>query len=69
MTSNRNRMKTRILTLERDNPKKELEFELHFRQLLSVEERFKRMWTRSLQIARAMKAHGHKKAPLIIERS
>ena len=61
--------KTWIMKLDRDDPEKELEFEIRYRLSLSARERFQRMLQRSLEIAQMKVSHGHKKTPLIIQRS
>ncbi len=58
-----------ILKLAKEDPKSELDFEIRFRLSLTVAQRFKRMFTRSKQIAKMMASHGHQKTPLILQRS
>lgn len=58
-----------ILSLDRDDPEAEFEFELEHRHSLTVAQRDQRMFARSIQIAEMLIAHGHKKGPLIIQRS
>lgn len=58
-----------VLKLSKDDPKSELDFEVRFRLSLTVAQRFKRMLTRSKQIAKMMASHGHQKTPLILQRS
>lgn len=69
MAKRRKKRKTYILCLDHDDPEKELDFEVRFQLTLTTAERFKRMWTRSRQVAAMMAAYGHKKTPGITQRS
>lgn len=61
--------KTWILKLDRDDPEKEIDFEIRYQMTLTTEEHFKRMISRSSQIAKMMAAHGHKKTPGMFQRT
>jgi hypothetical protein len=69
MKTNIKNHKTMILALDDDDPEAEMTFEIVHCLSLSVEERFARMLSRSVQIAQEKIAHGHKKTPRIVERS
>ncbi|MBI5778489.1 MAG: hypothetical protein HZA49_03420 [Planctomycetes bacterium] len=51
--------KTAILKLRRDNPEKELDFELAYQRSLTVQERFRMMFRRSRTIARTLLKNGY----------
>ena len=59
--------KTHILTLENDDPKKELEFEIAFQLSLTVAQRYRRM---QKMFGKTMnkKKHDHQKTSEIISR-
>ena len=61
--------KTFILALEKDDPEKELEFELDFQASLTTQQRFKMMFDRSREILEMMKRDGHRKSAQIIKRT
>ena len=57
-----------ILKLEKDDEKKELDFELEYQLSLTPEQRFEMMFTRSEEIARTLLEHGYRKSFEIIKR-
>ena len=60
--------KTYILQLEKDDPKKELEFEVAFQLSLTEKQRYKRM-IKLLRLAmKTIKKHDYPKTPAIISR-
>ena len=63
------RHRTFILALEKDDPEKELEFELDFQASLTTQQRFKMMFDRSGEILEMMKRNGHRKSTQIIKRT
>jgi hypothetical protein len=63
------KLKTHILMLEKDDPKKELEFEIAFQLSLTVEQRYKRMMKLFRQTMDYVKKHDYPKTPAIINRS
>jgi hypothetical protein len=58
-----------VLKLKKDNPKKEIEFELKFLLSLSTKERFEMMFKKSEEIKQMLKRHGYGKATQIIKRT
>lgn len=60
--------KTHILKLKRDNPKKELQFELDYQSSLTTKERFEMMFKRSNQLKEMLIKNGHRKPFEIIKR-
>lgn len=62
-------MKTRILMLEKNNEKREIEFELEYLTSLTTAQRFKMMFEESLRLAKMLKRHGHRKSPQITQRT
>ncbi len=58
-----------ILKLSRDDPKKELEFELAYQASLTVEERFKMMFRRSRELSLMLEKNGYRKPFEIIKRT
>ena len=60
--------KTHILKLKRDNPKKELQFELDYQSSLTTKERFEMMFKRSNQLKETLIKNGHRKPFEIIKR-
>lgn len=61
--------KTFMLILEKDDPEKELDFELDFQASLTTQERFKMMFVRSAEVAEMMKRNGRRKSPQIVKRA
>jgi len=57
-----------ILKLKKDDPEKELEFELAYQRSLTTEERFKMMFKRSEEISKMLMANGHRKPHSILKR-
>jgi len=57
-----------ILKCEKDDPRKELEFELDYQLSLTTAQRFHMMLRRSREMARMLRDHGHRQAPVIIKR-
>jgi len=60
--------KTFILALEKDDPERELEFELDFQASLTTQERFEMMFRRSREVAEHMSRDGYPKTPAIVKR-
>lgn len=60
--------KTHILKLKRDNPKKELQFEIDYQSSLTTKERFEMMFKRSNQLKEMLIKNGHRKPFEIIKR-
>jgi hypothetical protein len=58
-----------ILKLKRDNPAKELQFELAYLRSLTTQERFALMLRRSREMAEVLLRHGHRRAVEILKRS
>jgi hypothetical protein len=61
--------KTYILSLEKDDSKKELEFEIAFQLSLTTEQRYKRMKKLIRQTMDIVKKHDYPKTPAIISRT
>ena len=59
---------TFVLALDKDDPERELEFELDFQASLTTQERFEMMFSRSREVAENMRRDGHRKTPSIIKR-
>ncbi|MBS4029519.1 MAG: hypothetical protein KGZ58_12895 [Ignavibacteriales bacterium] len=60
--------KTYILALDKDDPEKELEFEIMFQRTLTVEERYHIMDELVREGLKQIKKRGYKKTPLIVAR-
>ena len=60
--------KTHILSLEKDVPKKELEFEIAFQLSLSSSQRYKRMNKLFNQNKNFINKNEHQKTPAVISR-
>jgi len=60
--------KTFMLALEKDDPERELEFELEFQRSLTTAERFKMMFERSQEMAKRLKRNGRRKPVEIVKR-
>ncbi len=60
--------KTFILMLEKDDPQKELEFEVAFQLSLTVAQRYERMKKLFKQTMDTVKKHDYPKTPEIISR-
>ena len=61
--------KTNILSLENDDPKKELEFEIAFQLSLSSSQRYKRMIKMFKQNKTIINKNERKKTPAVISRA
>ena len=61
--------KTHILKLDKDNDKRETEFELDFQQSLTITERFKMMFYISNLMKEMLIKNGHRKPFEIIKRT
>ncbi|MFO7446261.1 MAG: hypothetical protein R6W90_07835 [Ignavibacteriaceae bacterium] len=61
--------KTYILSLEKDDPKKELEFEVAFQLSLTEKQRYKRMKKLFYQAIAERKKKNPSKKPIIISRA
>ena len=61
--------KTYILALDKDDPEKELEFEIMFQRTLTIEERYEIMDEIVKEGFRKIKKRGYNKHPLIVARS
>lgn len=64
----RHKEKSVILKLKRDDPGKELDFELDYQRSLTVQERFRMMFRRSRTIARTLLKNGYIRPFEIIKR-
>ncbi len=58
-----------ILKLTRDDPKREMEFELRYLQSLTTRQRFTMMLKKSAEIKKMLRSRGHRKSVEIIKRS
>lgn len=63
------RKNTYILQLEKDDPKKELEFEIAFNLTLTEKQRYKIFMRLLKQTIKFVKEHDYPKTPSIISRS
>ncbi len=63
------RNKTQILSLENDDPKKELEFEIKFQLSLTVSQRYKRLLKMFEKNKNLLGKHERQKTTTIISRS
>ncbi len=57
-----------ILELDRDDPKRELEFELDFLLSMTAQQRYALMFARSREMMERMIRHGHLKSVEIVKR-
>lgn len=57
-----------ILKLDKDDEKKELDFEIEYQLSLTPEQRYEMMFRRSEEIARILLEHGYRKPVEIIKR-
>ncbi|CAB1056316.1 hypothetical protein D1BOALGB6SA_1052 [Olavius sp. associated proteobacterium Delta 1] len=57
-----------ILKLEDDDQERELEFELEYQLSLTVEQRFRMMFQKSMEMAEMLVRNGHRKPFEIIKR-
>lgn len=64
----KHKIKTKILKLKRDNPNKELQFELDYQESLTIQQRFEMMFKKSNQIKEKLIKDGHRKPFEIIKR-
>ncbi|HIE35734.1 MAG TPA: hypothetical protein EYP89_00655 [Candidatus Omnitrophica bacterium] len=58
-----------VLKLKKDNPEKEIEFELKFLLSLSTKERFEMMFRKSEEMKEMLKRYGYGKTTQIIKRT
>ena len=58
-----------ILKLSRNNPKKELDFEIHYLSSLSVKQRFEMMLKKSREMVALLEKSGHRRPFEIIKRT
>lgn len=59
-----------ILKLAKDDPKKELEFEVEYQLSLTIKQRFKMMWgADAMAWLKFARKYEHSKAPLVVKRS
>ena len=58
-----------ILKLDRDDPKRELEFELDYLMSLTTQQRFEMMIKRSNEVKEMLIRYGHRKSVETIERA
>jgi hypothetical protein len=63
------KQKTFILMLEKDDLKREVEFEVAFQLSLTIEQRYKRMKKLFRQTMDIVKKHDYPKTPAIISRT
>ncbi len=57
-----------IIKLAKDDPEKELEFELEFQRSLTTQQRFEMMFRKSKELAQMLIENGHRKAFEIVKR-
>lgn len=69
MTIRKRPVKTYVLKLDKDDPEREMDFQVRCQMRLTTAQRFKQMFERSKLIAEMMIAHGHTKSSLIVKRS
>lgn len=60
--------KTQILILDKDDPKKELEFEIKFQLSLTESERYEAMYRLCKDGLKMLKTYGYSKTPKIVIR-
>ena len=60
---------TPILKLDRDNEKKEIEFELRYLKSLTVRQRFELMFKKTKEIMSLLEKNGHRRPFKIIKRT
>ena len=58
-----------VLKLEKDDEKREIEFELRYLNSLTTKERFLMMQNRSEEIKKMLRKHGYRKSTEIVKRS
>ena len=58
-----------ILKLTRDNPKREIHFELQYQLSLTTRQRFAMMLKKSAEIKKMLRSRGHRKSVEVIKRS
>lgn len=66
---NLRKRKTEILILDRDDPERELDFEIYFQLSLTIAQRYEIMDKLVRDGLSLIKKHGHKKTPTIFARS
>ncbi len=67
---NNDKLSMPMLKLSKDDPKKELEFEVKFQLSLTIQQRFRMMWGEdAIAWLKFAREHEHIKTPLIIKRS
>ena len=57
-----------VLKLDRDDPLREIEFELRYQQSLTTRERFVLMFKKSAEIKKMLRSRGYRKSAEIIKR-
>jgi hypothetical protein len=67
--SRKKKHKTFILVLDKDDPERELDFELDFQASLTMQERFEMMFKHSREVAGRAIRDGSRKAPAVIKRA
>ena len=67
--ASRRKHKTFILVLDKDDPEKELEFELDFQASMTTQERFTRMVKSSREFLTIWRRNGYQKPTSILKRS
>jgi hypothetical protein len=59
-----------ILTLDKDDPEKEFDFESRWQRSLTTQERFEMMWgDEAMMWLKFVRQHEHNKTPLIVKRT
>jgi hypothetical protein len=58
-----------ILKLIRDDPQREIDFELQYQRSLTVRQRFALMLEKSLEIKKMLRRRGYRKSAEVIKRS
>lgn len=58
-----------VFKTDKDNPEKELDFELDYQLSLSTAQRFKMMFEKSREMLKLMQKHGHRKTFEVIKRT
>lgn len=61
--------KRKILKLDKDDPERELEFELDWLLSLDVQERFQLTFQKSKEMAEMLLRHGHREPLKIVKRT
>ena len=58
-----------VLKLKRPNERKEIDFELDYFLSLTVQERFRMMFAKSLEILQRLKRNGRRNTPQVFKRT